>query len=61
MTAQDFLAQVEAHLQLHATPFSRAELMAWVQSTWPLIADDPCPEKWCDAFLDAAPLAEPHH
>jgi hypothetical protein len=53
MTAQDFLAQLEAHLQLHGVPFDRRSLRAFVESAWPLIEEDARPERWCAEFLGA--------
>jgi hypothetical protein len=53
VTQPAFLAALERHLQLHAVPFERRELWAFVESAWPLIEPDPCPEKWCGEFLVA--------
>jgi hypothetical protein len=57
MTPQDFLAQLEAHLQLHATPFDRRSLRAFVESAWPLIEEDATPCRWCAEYLASQPAA----
>jgi hypothetical protein len=57
VTQPEFLAALERHLQLHAVPFTRADVQAFVEAAWPLIADDPRPERWCREFRAA--LAPP--
>jgi hypothetical protein len=31
----------------------RVELIAFVESSWPLMEADPCPSRWCGEFLEA--------
>ena len=51
-TPADFLAALERHLRTHAVPFMRAELIAFVESSWPLIEDQPDVVTWCQAFRE---------
>jgi hypothetical protein len=53
MTSQDFVASLEAHLQLHAVPFDRRSLRAFVEGAWPLIEEDARPERWCVEYLES--------
>jgi hypothetical protein len=57
MTPADFLTALESHLRTHAIPFARAELIAFVESSWPLIADNPDVVDWCER-LAATPAGE---
>jgi hypothetical protein len=43
MTSEDFLAWVEADLQLRHVPFDLAELQQFVEDIWPLIEPDDDP------------------
>jgi hypothetical protein len=52
MTPADFLRMLERHLRTHAVPFTRAELIAFVESSWPLIEDRPDVATWCAAFRE---------
>jgi len=54
MSQPDFLAAFEHHLRLHRVPFERRTLLAFVESAWPLIEEDPTPSRWCAEFLDRA-------
>jgi hypothetical protein len=57
MTPADFLAQLEAHLQLHGVPFDRRSVRAFVEGAWPLIEEDARAERWCAEYLAAQPTA----
>jgi hypothetical protein len=57
MTAQDFLAALEQHSQLHGVPFDRRSLRAFVESAWPLIEEKPLVTYWCGEFLAGQPTA----
>jgi hypothetical protein len=61
MTPADFLAALERPLQLHAVAFTRADLIAFVESAWPLMVDNPAVTYWCGQFrarLAMAPAGE---
>jgi hypothetical protein len=61
MNPADFLAALERHLHTHAVPFTRAELIAFVESSWPLIEDRLDLTHWCEQFrarLAAPPAGE---
>jgi hypothetical protein len=48
----DFLLTLESRLRRTHTPFSRAALIAFVESSWELIDDHPDPAFWCERFLE---------
>ena len=52
MTQPDFTAALEQELQLRGVAFSRADLLAFVASAWPLIEDDPGVMFWAREFLE---------
>ncbi len=47
----DFLALVEADLRLRHVPFDLAELRAFVEDVFTLVAPDDLPGRWAEAFL----------
>jgi hypothetical protein len=51
-TPADFVRSLESALQPRRVLFSRAALIAFVESTWSWIEDDPDVEYWCERFLD---------
>lgn len=53
MNQQDCLQSLESTLQYRGVQFSRAALQAFVESAWPLIAEDPDPGFWANEFIDA--------
>lgn len=54
MNQQDFLQALESSLQFRGVAFSRAALQAFVESAWPLMAEDPDPEFWAGEFIRQA-------
>lgn len=54
MKPSDFLHSLESSLQLRGVAFSRAALQLFVESAWPLIAEDPDPEFWAGEFISQA-------
>jgi hypothetical protein len=52
MTPADFVAWLESALALYGVAFDRAELLDWVASMWPWIADDPDVERWASEFIE---------
>jgi len=46
-----FFALVEADLRLPHVPFDLAELRAFVEDVFPLVAPDDLPGRWAEAFL----------
>ena len=53
MTPADFLPAIESALRSRFVPFDQAELLAFIEDAWTLIADDPDPTAWATAFLEA--------
>ena len=53
MTPADFLQALERILQHRRIALSRAATIAFVESCWELIADDPDVERWADLFIKA--------
>jgi hypothetical protein len=53
MTRDDFTAALEEQLRLRALNFSRAAVLDFVQSVWPLAEDDPDPVLWAERFVEA--------
>ena len=54
MTPSDFLHALESVLQSRRVAFSRADAIAFVESCWELIQDDPDVWYWSDRFTEAA-------
>jgi hypothetical protein len=50
MTRPDFLAALEAELQARGRPFSRADVLAFVEACWPLIEETPVIGYWASEF-----------
>jgi len=59
MTPADFLQSLESVLQHRRVAFSRAAAIAFVESCWGLIADDPDVWYWSDRFTEAATVETP--
>jgi hypothetical protein len=53
MTPTDFLHLLESTLRQHRVQFSRAAAIAFVESAWPLIDDDPDVWYWSERFIEA--------
>jgi len=58
-TQAEFLHLLETTIQPRHIPFSRAALLAFVESAWPWIEDDPDPAFWCERFLEGVDLMAP--
>jgi hypothetical protein len=58
MTQRDFVRCLESDLALRGVACERAELLTWIASMWPHIAEDPDVGRWAGEFLEArtAPL-----
>ena len=52
MTRDEFTEALEQELRLRGGAFSRADLLVFVDSAWPLIEDDPDPARWAREYLD---------
>jgi hypothetical protein len=59
MTPADFLQALESVLQHRRVPFSRAAAIAFVESCWELIADDPDVWYWSERFIEAGAVEVP--
>ena len=57
MSELDFTAALEDELRLRGLAFSRADVLAFVEACWPLVADDPSPARWAAEFAAAAHAA----
>jgi hypothetical protein len=51
-TVQDFITALARHLRTHAIPFTRGDLIAFVESCWVLIDDNPDLAHWCQQFRE---------
>jgi hypothetical protein len=51
MTQADFTLALEQELQLQGRPFSRADLIDFAVSGWPLILENPDVATWAREFL----------
>lgn len=58
MTHADFLTALEHQLQLRGIAFSRAALVVFVESCWPLIEDDPNVEFWSQEFVETSGVSQ---
>jgi hypothetical protein len=58
-TPADFARSLESSLQARHVRFSHAALIAFVESSWPWIEDDPDVDYWCERFLDSMDLLAP--
>jgi hypothetical protein len=59
MNPRDFLTSMETVLHTRPVEFSRASLIAFVESSWSLIEDNPAPAFWCERFLEGVDLCAP--
>ena len=59
MTPTDFLQSLESVLQHRRVAFSRAAAIAFVESCWELIADDPDVWYWTERFIEASAVEVP--
>jgi hypothetical protein len=59
MTPADFLRSLESVLQSRRVPFSRAAAIAFVESCWELIEDDPDVWEWSNRFIEAVGVEVP--
>jgi hypothetical protein len=57
MTPTDFLYLLESVLRQRRVSFSRAAAIAFVESCWELIEDDPDPWFWSERFIEAGAIA----
>jgi hypothetical protein len=57
-TPADFLLMMESALRPTHTPFSRAALIAFIESSWELIDDHPDPAFWCERLLELVAAVE---
>jgi hypothetical protein len=53
MTLADFIAALEARLQLLGVPFARRDLQEFAAGVYPLAEENPDPARWAGEFLDA--------
>ncbi len=58
MTPADFLHSLESVLQHRRVEFSRAAAIAFVESCWDLIDDNPDPWYWSERFIEAGTIVE---
>jgi hypothetical protein len=56
MTQADFIACLESQLGLHGVAYDGAELLEWVASMWPHLADDPDVQRWAGEFAEGRTL-----
>jgi hypothetical protein len=59
MTPTDFLHCLESVLQHRCVSFSRATAIAFVESCWEVIADDPDVWEWSERFVEAGGVDVP--
>jgi hypothetical protein len=52
MTPAEFVRALESHLRTHAIPFTRGDLIVFVESAWPLVEDNPDLAHWCQQFRE---------
>jgi hypothetical protein len=57
MSQSDFVEALESELQLRAVPFDLAALLSFVESAWPLIAENPDIAFWATEFLKTESVA----
>jgi hypothetical protein len=51
MSQSDFSKALESELRLRGVPFDLAALLSFVESAWPLIAENPDIAFWATEFL----------
>ncbi len=59
MTSTAFLHSLESVLQHRRIAFSRAVAIAFLESCWELIADDPDVWHWSERFIEAGAVEVP--
>lgn len=59
MTPSDFLPMLESALQHRRIAFSRAAAIAFVESCWELIDDNPDVDEWADRFQESGAVEVP--
>jgi hypothetical protein len=58
LSPSDFFLMLETRLRPSHTPFSRAALIAYVESSWELIDDHPDVAFWAERFLELGAAVE---
>jgi hypothetical protein len=58
MNPDKFLASMETALRDQLVPFSRAALIAFIESSWEVIDDHPYVAFWCERFLELGAAVE---
>jgi hypothetical protein len=53
MSPSEFIPSLESELALLGMPYARADLLAWVASMWPWIAEDADAARWASEFADS--------
>jgi hypothetical protein len=53
MSREHFTAAVEEQLRIQGISFTRADLLDFVESIWPLAQDDPDPVVWAERFIES--------
>src|SRR5262249_21182811 len=51
-TPTEFVRALERHLRSHFIPFTRQDVIVFVESCWPLVEDNPHLVHWCQAFRE---------
>lgn len=59
LSAAGFLAMLESALQHRRVAFSRAAAIAFVESCWELIDDNPDVDNWADRFCETGAVEVP--
>jgi len=59
MIASDFLQSLESVLQHRRVAFARTAAIAFVESCWELIADDPDVWYWSERFIEMGGIEVP--
>jgi hypothetical protein len=52
MTRDDFTVALEEQLRLLGVRCSRADVLEFAESVWPLAEDDPDPVQWAERFIE---------
>jgi hypothetical protein len=53
MSRESFTTALEEQLRIQGVSFSLAELLEFVESVWPLAADDPDAVVWAQRFVES--------
>jgi hypothetical protein len=59
MTQPEFIQALEQELRLCGRPFDRAEVLAFVESMWPLVEEDQDTGLWAAEFWRAEGVGAP--